>query len=120
MISEKEDCRRLAGFLQLGWAPDGNINEFGAYFGAGLEYAGLIPRRKEDETGIAVAHLLLSDKLASGSGWDSAETALEITYKAAVNDRFAVQPDVQVVINPGADLNLKNALLLGARLGVSF
>ena len=120
MISEKEDGRSFAGFLQLGWVPDQDINEYGAYFGGGLKYIGLIPRRNKDELGIAVAHTRLSKKLANESGRDRAETTLEMTYRAAINSHFAVQPDVQIVMSPNADSDLKNALVVGARLEVSF
>ena len=44
------------------------------------------------------------------------ETTVELTYRAQVTPWLAVQPDVQYVINPGADPALKNALVVGLRL----
>jgi porin len=120
VIFEREDNRGIAGFLQLGWAPDENINEFGSYIGGGLKYTGLIPRRARDEAGVAIAHAFLSDRLASESEREGSETTLELTYKAAINDHFALQPDVQIVFNPGADSAMKNALVVGLRLEMSF
>jgi porin len=120
LLFAKDDDQGLGAFLQLGWTPDRNINEFNSYIGAGFKYKGLIPRRCGDEAGIAVAHALLSDKLVSGLGRDKAETTLEISYKAVVNRYIALQPDVQFVLNPGADQSLKNAVAAGLRLEISF
>lgn len=72
--------RSLGAFLQLGSAPDRDINEFKSYVGGGLKYTGLIPRRLYDEAGIAVAHALVNDRLVAGLGREKAETTLEITY----------------------------------------
>lgn len=119
LMYDQGDGQGLAGFLQLGWAPDEDINEFGSYFGGGIKYTGLIPHRNMDEFGIAIAGALLSGKLAYDPGRDSAETVLEFTYKAVFNKYFALQPDVQFILNPGADASLGNAVVLGARLEVS-
>ncbi|MEJ2108550.1 MAG: carbohydrate porin [Acidobacteriota bacterium] len=118
VVYDQGDGQGLAGFLQLGWAPDEDINEFGSYLGGGIKYTGLVPHRNMDEFGFAVAHARLSNKLASEPGYDNSETILEITYKAIFNKYLALQPDVQFILNPSADSNLGNAVVLGARLEV--
>jgi porin len=125
LVAEKtilatDNGRNLAAFLQLGSAPNKNINEFTSYVGGGLKYAGLIPHRQQDEAGIAVAHAMVNNRLISDPGREKAETTLEITYRAVLNKSFALQPDVQFVFNPGADSTIKNAVIAGARFEISF
>lgn len=55
--------------------------------------------------------------LANG---DFAKTALEISYRAAFGKHFALQPDFQFVFNPGADSMIRNAVISGVRLEISF
>ena len=120
MIFMKEDNRGLGAFLQFGSAPNGNTNEFQSYIGGGLKYVGLIPNRSADEIGVAVAHAQASDKLVKYSGRNKSETTLEITYRMVANKHFAIQPDVQIILNPGADPSINNAFAVGARFDMSF
>jgi porin len=110
----------LAAFLQLSSAPNKNINEFTSYFGGGLKYTGLIPSRRQDEAGIAIARALVNEKLLIDSGRGTAETTLELTYRAVINGHFAIQPDMQFVFAPGAASTRKNAVVAGMRIELSF
>ena len=118
LFREKEE-QGLGAFLQLGWAPDDNINEFDSYVGAGLNYKGMIPHRDKDEAGIALAYASVSDKMVDVLGRDKAEATLEITYKAVVNEHIALQPDIQFVFNPGGDPTVEDAVVAGMRLEIS-
>ena len=44
---------------------------------------------------------------------------IELTYSTQLTDWLRVQPDVQYVINPGADRSLDNALVIGIRFEFS-
>ncbi|MBN1567742.1 MAG: carbohydrate porin [Acidobacteria bacterium] len=114
-----DENRGLGAFLQIGVAPDEDINEFNSYIGAGLKYKGLIPLRPADEAGIAFARTELCGKICCPER-DAAETALEISYRAAFGEHLALQPDFQFVFNPGADSTIKNAVVVGARLEIFF
>jgi porin len=120
MIYATNEGHGLAAFLQLGSAPNKNINEFASYFGGGLKYTGLIPKRRQDEAGIAIASALVNEKLLTDSGRQKAETTLEITYRAVINGHFAIQPDIQFVFCPGASSTRKNAVVAGVRIELSF
>ena len=48
------------------------------------------------------------------------EIATEWTYRLRLSPRLVVQPDVQYVHQPGGDPDVKNALVVGGRLIVSF
>ena len=131
LIAEKtlfttgEDGQGLGAFVQFGFA-DPQRNEIGRYWGAGLNYTGLIPGRDHDVAGIAVAsarngdHFLHFMQTAQASAFERAETVIEATYLAELRPWLNVQPDVQYVIHPGTDPALDDALVAGARVQVTF
>lgn len=120
MLYMNERNQGLGAFLQLGLAPNRSINEFQSYIGGGVRYIGLIPHRKSDEIGIAVAHARVSNKLVKRAGRVPSETTLEATYRMIVNKHIVIQPDIQLIFNPGAELNIKNAIVVGTRFEVLF
>ncbi len=125
LFSEGDDGQGLGAFLQFGLA-DPHRNQIGSYWGAGLHYTGLLPGRGHDVAGLAVASARNSDhyirymEAAAGTTVARAETVVEATYQAEVRPWLTIQPDVQYIINPGTDPARKNALVVGARLEVSF
>jgi porin len=63
----------------------------------------------------------------SGSPYAGNETILEATYLLQVTPWWTLQPDLQVVINPGAGIPgaasaapLKNDVITGIRTGILF
>ena len=112
--------QRLGVFLQLGWTPKECINAFDNYLGAGMHYSGLIPHRDKDEIGIAVARASIHDQVRITAGRNGAETTLEITYRAVLHTGAALQPDLQIILNPGADPDLESAVVAGVRLELVF
>jgi len=107
----------IAGFVQAGWAPD-HLNEVDYYTGAGLVFSGFVPGRNSDSFGIAAGRASISDALRSVSARDHAETSLELTYQARISERLSLQPDLQYIINPGAEPGRKNALIAGMRFNI--
>ena len=116
----------LDGFIRLGVA-DSTINQFASYWSTGVVYTGLFKGRSADQTGLAIAYAVngsdFKQSVFAGGGLaDSAEINIELTYRAQLTDWFAIQPDIQYVINPGAAGGLRNALVAGLRfeIGASF
>jgi porin len=114
---------QTSGFLRYGVA-NGRINEFGESFGVGLRRRGPFGKRPDDELGLAFGWARVSPQtrsaaIASGGARDSYEAAIELTYRATLNERLTIQPDVQFIFNPGADPQLSDSLALGLRLEVS-
>jgi porin len=109
----------LTGFLQVGWAdPDVNLVTF--YAGGGAVYDGTFSGRDGDRFGAGIAAAFLGGRAreaaaAAGRDLDRAEITLEFTYRAILTSHFTIQPDLQYVINPGADSDVSNALVLGLR-----
>ena len=116
--------RGLAAFVQLAVA-DGGINPIARYAGGGLVFTGLLRRQGDDRIGVTVARAEFGRPYrrraaADGSGADSAESVLELTYRTPITKWLTVQPDVQYVCNPGANPALRDALATGMRGEVGF
>ncbi|MBN2242001.1 MAG: carbohydrate porin [Acidobacteria bacterium] len=120
ITAETQQDQGLGAFLQLGWTPKEYINAFKRYIGAGIQYTGLIPHRDRDEAGIAVARAEVHDSVRIAAGRDRAETTLEISYRAVLLPALALQPDLQFILNPGANPERSNAIVAGGRLELVF
>jgi porin len=114
----------LAAWARLGLA-DENFNPIERYVGGGLVYTGPVPGRAEDQLGLAIAKIKLGTPYRralalAGVESDASETKIELTYRAGLTPWLTVQPDIQYIINPGADPSLGNALLFGLRTEIGF
>ena len=105
----------LAGFVRLGVA-NKDVNQIDWSSSVGLRYRGLIVGRNDDVAGVAITVNHASDKYRHANNTDSAETDIEMTYRIQATPYLAVQPNVQLIKNPGMDPSLKDAWVLGARL----
>ncbi len=45
---------------------------------------------------------------------------VEFTYQAAITPWLSIQPDAQIIINPGGTQDFGNAFVIGARATVVF
>lgn len=114
----------LGFFGRTGFTPpDRNVIDF--FFDMGFTYKGLIPGRDKDSLGLAYGFAALSPDARDsigGSGGDAAvsEMVLEATYQCALTPWCIVQPDAQLIVNPGGDKSIPNAFVVGARLAIIF
>lgn len=74
----------------------------------------------EDELGIAIAQAYNGDAYRSLAARadvssDRAETNIELTWRIPVAEWLVLQPDVQYIINPGTNPQLRDALVVGLR-----
>lgn len=105
----------IHGFLRYGVADD-EFNPFDRYAGAGVVATGMIPSRPDDRIGLAIASAGVGDPyIRAVGGADSHETSIELTYSTQVTEWLRVQPDIQFIVNPGADPGLASALVIGLR-----
>lgn len=116
---EETEDQGLSVFLLGGGAPD-DRNTVDFHLGGGVNYTGLIPVRDKDQIGVAVSYASVSNKEREAEGLDHGETAIEGTYRFVVNDYVTAQPDFQYVINPGADLTIKNTTIAALRLEIIY
>jgi porin len=125
IYAETDDGQGLGAFIQLGFA-DERWNRIGSYWGAGLNYTGLIPGRNCDVAGLAAGSARNGDRFmefgrdVEGVEVEHTETAIELTYRAEIRPWLYLQPDVQYIIHPGMDPSLDNALQVGVRMEVVF
>jgi len=117
---EKDDpSQGLALFFRYGVA-SGNVNALDYSYSLGLRYKGLLAGRDEDEFGIAFTrgHTGAKFRQAAAAPLSSAESALEITYRARITPWLAIQPNVQRIVHPGHAL--PSAWIAGARFEIAF
>ena len=122
-----EDARSLQGlsvFARAGFA-DGDVQQFDAFAGGGLVYTGPIPGRDDDRIGIGVAAAHNGDPFRqsvriSGERPADWEVALETSYRAQVTGWLALQPDLQLVIDPGGLEEDGDAVVVGLRSEIAF
>jgi len=119
MLIPGEGKRGLGAFLQVGGVPD-DRNEVDLYLGGGLHYQGIIPSREDDILGLAIAHASISEDLRDVEEKDHHETAVELTYKTQIFPWLVIQPGVQTIFNPGADISLDNAVVSILRFQINF
>jgi porin len=108
------DGQGLTAFFRLGIA-DGQINAFNRFASGGINYTGLVKGRDEDQLGLAVATAITGKEYRLITGAEKAETLVELTYRAPITSWLTIQPNVQYVINSGADPSVRNALAFGLR-----
>jgi len=123
-IVEKPSKQGLGWFGRIAFEPQ-DRNFVGFYFETGLVYIGLISTRDEDELGIGFAYAQLTNGARQtleleGSRGVGAEMVLEFTYKAILTPWLYIQPDAQLIINPGATQDLNNAFVIGGRVSINF
>lgn len=116
--------QKLTIFARVGFA-NASVNRFKAYTGGGLVYHGLIPRRLEDEVGLAIAAghngtPFRQMQNNAGQSVERAEITIEGSYLAPINSWLAIQPDIQYVINPNTKPEVRNAWVGGIRWEATF
>jgi porin len=126
----------LSGFARVAGTPD-DENLISLYADSGLAYKGLLQARAEDTAGVAVAYARIGNRARSldldyGRLDDlllpvrNQEIVLEVSYQVQVTPWWTLQPDAQVIFNPGGHVAngdgsvRQNALLLGIRTVVTF
>jgi porin len=122
MLLETDASRGLNLFARTGIAQS-HINELGRYYGAGAVYSGLLSTRWPNKIGFAVAIAELGDPtrralMDAGVLPARREYNYEFTCRFELNERIAVQADMQYIDNPGMDATLKPAMVFGLRMEV--
>jgi porin len=113
-----------AGFIRVS-GTDGDSTPLKSAFNIGLSGRGIIPGRSEDTCGIAYSRATLSEKYRAVQARDgidttSYESAWELTYRIPLGKSLAIQPDLQRINHPGGDRATSAAVVIGARIEVSY
>ncbi|RMH27137.1 MAG: carbohydrate porin [Planctomycetota bacterium] len=115
---DPDDEQGVGAFFQYGWANE-NIAEIVHHVGAGAAWTGPIPGRDGDVLGAGITVAVLSDEPGAGFG-DDAEIAFEVFYALRLTPAVSVKPDLQLILNPGGDPTISDALVGTLRLEIVF
>ncbi len=112
------DEQGLGMFFRYGFAHD-DTNEVESFWSIGAQYLGLIPSRDDDVLGFGFAQGILSHDLRRLAGGDR-ESVYELYYSIPVHPWLVITPDLQYIVNPGADDSTRDAFVAGVRVQMSF
>lgn len=104
---------KLSCFLQYAYAPP-SLNEIDHYYGAGLQFSGLIWDRNQDKIGLA-AYCVEFSRFADTD--ESRELALEAFLTVAIQSWLLATPNFQYIHKPGGSQS-PDATVLGFRLTI--
>ncbi len=111
----------LDAFVHGGVA-NGDRNAIRQYVGAGVAARGVFRSRPDDVLGFGVATARPSGRDVPGASLPglAAESSLELTYRVALREGLALQPDVQYVVRPGFAATRPRAWVFVLRTDLSF
>lgn len=123
---DAEAGRGIGVFARIATVP-GRRNPLDLAVDFGVTWQGMLEARPEDVLGVAVSHARLS---RGGRGLFALldeeeplrghETVLKLSYATMVAPGWAVQPSAQLLFNPGAVSDRRNAVVLGVRTSLAF
>ena len=124
-------------FLEAMGAPS-EFNLSNLFVEGGLNWTAPFKGRENDVFGVGASYLGISPAArrfgsdlvqltGEGAPYSGNETVIEATYLYQVTSWWTLQPDLQVVVNPGAGIPssfsskpLKNAVVMGVRATITF
>jgi len=119
LAGDSLDNATVSGFVRGGVA-EHSVNRFENFIGAGLTFDGALWNCPQHSFGFGYARVqngaMYRDvQTLQGLGTRNEETDLEIVYQFPISQNLVLKPDLQYVINPNTDPNLKNSLVFGLR-----
>lgn len=121
-IDGGETDRTLSGFVRVGLS-DGDTSPFRGGWQAGLLLDHALPGRPDSQVSLGLQQGVLSSKMkanmaAGGVDPASAESGFELTLSDRIAPRLTLQPDLQVIFDPGGDSRAETEVIFGLRLTV--
>ncbi len=121
LYREPGDSRQgLHAFFRAGAAEE-DVNPVAFSLDAGLVYRGPIPGRNRDLLGLGISSAFLSDpfqaaRRTAGATPHDRELLLELTYRLDLGRGVYLQPDLQIVLEPGLRERAGDTVSLGLRI----
>ena len=121
--------RGLTAFAVAAYAgPDTAMLQY--IWQAGLLQKGTFAGREHDTIGLGLIQSRISNQLVAAQrradvlsplsvNVQSAETTIELNYRAQLTPWFSLMPNIQYVLRPNAVTTIPNALVLGLQLRVT-
>ncbi len=114
---------RVGAFARIGVSPQRERSAVTLYADAGLNWSGPLVRRPDDVVGLAVAQPHFGSGFRALERRSASEHTLEITYRAQLSGRVAVQADAQWLFDTRRSLDPARhgtAAVIGLRTNVRF
>ncbi len=113
------DAPAIDGFVRVGLS-DGDTTDFEGGFQVGAQFSEFLAARPEAQAALGLRYAEINDKSQANffdAGGDPASTewGLELTYADPITPWLTLQPDVQLVFNPGGDAARDRMVILGIR-----
>ena len=112
----------LAWFNRTGFTGTPDRNPLGMFFNSGFTWTGPWPGRDEDAAGVGLVWSRLTPGQAAQLEGNNRgnEFVVEFTYQAQITPWFELQPDLQMVVQPGGSTAIPGALVLGLSATIDF
>lgn len=113
----------LTGFVRAGLS-DGDTTDFEGGWQTGLNWSGFSASRPDAVAALGLRHGAISSKARDNmrdAGMDpsTGEYGLELTYADQITPWLSVQPDLQLIWNPGADDQADTITVVGLRAAIA-
>ena len=116
----REGCygstKGLTVWGEVAMSPKPSVSSVPYSLAGGFSYQGLIPGRNKDIASIGTVYGTFSGYIPQTSG----EIVVESNYSIALTSWFSITPDLQYVMKPSGSSEVRNAVVLGAQLAVTF
>lgn len=118
----EDSAQGIGWFNRTGFTGTPDRDPLGMIFNTGFTWTGPLPRRDEDAAGIGFVWTRLTPGQAAQLEGNNRgnEFVVEVTYQAQLTPWFALQPDLQMVVQPGGSTAIPDALVLGLSATIDF
>lgn len=118
-LRDAEQPQAVSIFGRIGIS-DGNTGDFRGGWQAGILVGEVITGRKDSQFSLGVSQAALSrgfrlNQIDAGIRSGKSETQIEATYADRLMPFLTIQPDIQLILNPGADRAARNAVVTTMR-----
>ncbi len=112
----------FAWFTRAGFTGTPDRSPLGALLNTGFTWTGLLPDRDDDAAGIALVWARLTPGQTSGlkGAGRGNEFVMEATYQAQITPFFSLQPDLQLLVQPGGNPTMPDAFIIGLSANIDF
>ena len=117
---QPEDMQGLGWFCRYGFRR-GTVNRLGHFWSTGLQYLGPICTRDKDRVGIAMYQAIGSEEYRRAIDPQFyAETGYELYYSIQATPWLTITPDLQIITDPGGNVDRDTAVVMGIRARMTF
>jgi len=119
-----DDVREAAAFIRVGVA-DGDTTDFSGGWQAGVTLTRVFEGRPDSVFGVGFNQAFVSSKFRDnerdlGNDPSHAESAIELTYADSFGPHLTLQPDLQIIHEPGADRARDTVVVGTMRVTIEF